>query len=164
MNAESAPGTPAMAALSVAGVDYTVRTYVHDPAVTAFGAEAAQALDVAPERVFKTLMVAVDGTLTAAVVPVSGSLNLKALAAACGRKKAVLADPRTAERRTGYVLGGISPVGQRRPCPVVLDSSALRFPTVLVSGGRRGLELELAPADLAHVTGARTAPIASAAV
>ncbi len=121
--------------------------------------EAAVALGVEPTRVFKTLMVDMEGTLAAAVVPVSGSLNLKAFAAACGRKKSAMADPTSAERRTGYVLGGISPIGQRNPCPTVVDESALGFAAVLVSGGQRGLEIELAPMDLIMLIDATTAAI-----
>ncbi len=152
--------TPATAALDAAGIPFTVRTYVHDPRAESYGTEAAAALGIAAPRVFKTLMVDVDGTLTVAVVPVSGTLNLKALAAARGGKKAVLASGDVAERRTGYVLGGISPLGQRQQSPVVVDASALQFDTVLVSGGRRGLEIELAPGDLIRVTGAVVARIA----
>ncbi|MHA7141191.1 Cys-tRNA(Pro) deacylase [Arthrobacter sp. Sr33] len=152
--------TPATVALSAAGVHFSVLNYAHNPRSGSYGAEAAEALGVDPARVFKTLMVDVDGTLTVAVVPVSSSLNLKALAAASGRKKAVLADPALARRRTGYVLGGISPVGQRQTSPAVVDESALSFATILVSGGRRGLEIELAPADLIRVTSATVASIA----
>lgn len=154
------PATPATVALSAAGVHFSVLHYAHNPRSGSYGAEAAEALGVDPARVFKTLMVDVDGTLTVAVVPVSSSLNLKALAAASGRKRAVLADPALAQRRTGYVLGGISPVGQRQPSPAVVDESALSFAGILVSGGRRGLEIELAPADLIRVTGATVAFIA----
>jgi Cys-tRNA(Pro)/Cys-tRNA(Cys) deacylase len=109
--------------------------------------------------VFKTLMVDVDGRLAVGVVPVSGNLDLKAIAAALGGKKAAMADPAAAERRTGYVLGGISPLGQRQSSPTVLDDSALALGTILVSGGRRGLDIELDPAELIRLTGARTAPI-----
>lgn len=154
-----AAGTPAMAALSAAGAAFTVHSYEHDPAAASYGEEAAQAMGVAAERVFKTLVAEVDGVLTVAVVPVAGSLDLKALAAAVGRKRAAMADPAAAERATGYVRGGISPLGQRRALPTVVDASALGHPTVFVSGGRRGLELELAPADLVAVTGATTAVI-----
>ena len=138
-----------------------MRGYAHDQESGSYGAEAAAALGVAAARVFKSLMVEVDGTLTSAIVPVSGSLDLKALAAACGKKKAAMSDPALAQRRTGYVLGGISPVGQRQHNPAVIDESALDFATVLVSGGRRGLEIELAPEDLIRVTGAMVARIAS---
>lgn len=153
--------TPATVALSAAGVHFSVLSYVHNPRAGSYGAEAAQALGVHPERVFKTLMVDVDGTLTVAVVPVTRTLDLKALAATSGGKKAVLAEPALAQRRTGYVLGGISPVGQRQTSPAVVDASALEFESILVSGGRRGLEIELAPADLIWVIGATVALIAA---
>lgn len=154
-----AAGTPAMAALAAAGTAFTVHSYEHDPAAASFGEEASCALGVPAERVFKTLVAQVDAALVVAVVPVSGSLDLKALAAAAGGKRAALADPAAAERATGYVLGGISPLGQRRRLRTVLDVSALGHPTVFVSGGRRGLELELAPGDLAALTGAAVAAI-----
>jgi Cys-tRNA(Pro)/Cys-tRNA(Cys) deacylase len=153
------PGTPATKALEAAGIAFTPRPYPHDPASTDYGNEAATALGVPPERVLKTLVADVDGALVVAVVPVSGSLDLKALAAAVGGKRAALADPAVAERRTGYVVGGISPIGQRTRLPLVLDASALRHPTVLVSGGRRGFDLELAPADLLRATGGTTAAV-----
>ena len=153
-------GTPATVALEKAGAAFTVHAYAHDPASgLSYGDEAAAALGTSPEQVFKTLVAEVDGALTVAIVPVAGSLDLKALAAAAGGKRAVMADPAAAERSTGYVLGGISPLGQRRALPTVVDASALEHPTVFVSGGRRGLELELAPADLVALTGATTAPI-----
>ena len=152
-------GTPATVALTKANVPFTTHTYEHDPAAGSFGTEAAEALGVVPERVFKTLLAEVDGKLTVAVVPVSGSLDLKALAGAVGGKKAAMADPAAAERSTGYVLGGISPLGQRRPLRTVVDESALEFETVFCSGGRRGLEVELAPAELVRLTAAVTASI-----
>jgi Cys-tRNA(Pro)/Cys-tRNA(Cys) deacylase len=156
-------GTPATVALDKAGLPFTVHAYDHDPASPlSYGEEAAAALGTAPERVFKTLVAEVDSTLTVAVVPVSGTLDLKSLAAAAGGKRAAMADPAAAERTTGYVLGGISPLGQRRALPTVVDASALAFPTVFVSAGKRGLELELAPGDLVRLTAARTAPIARA--
>ncbi|MFB7631600.1 Cys-tRNA(Pro) deacylase [Streptomyces sp. NPDC056149] len=153
-------GTPATVALTAAGVPFTVHAYAHDPAAASYGEEAAQALGVAPDQVFKTLLADVDGALTVAVVPVSGSLDLKALATAVGGKRAAMADPAAAERSTGYVVGGISPLGQRKRLPTVVDASAEGRPTVCVSAGRRGLEVELAPADLVALTGARVAPIA----
>lgn len=152
-------GTPATKALTAAGVPFTLRPYDHDPRADSFGLEAATALGVAPERVFKTLLATVDGTLTVAVVPVSGQLDLKALARAVGGRRAEMADPTAAERATGYVVGGISPIGQRRAHPTVVDDSALDHPTVLVSGGRRGLDLELAGRDLVAVTAAQLAAI-----
>nr|WSX52348.1 Cys-tRNA(Pro) deacylase [Streptomyces sp. NBC_00974] len=152
-------GTPAIAALTAAGTAFTVHAYDHDPAHPSYGEEAAQALGVAPAQVFKTLLADVDGSLVVAVVPVSGSLDLKALAAAVGGKRAAMADPALAERTTGYVLGGISPLGQRKRLRTVLDSSASGFPTICVSAGRRGLEVELAPSDLAALTTASLSPI-----
>jgi Cys-tRNA(Pro)/Cys-tRNA(Cys) deacylase len=136
-----------------------LHTYVHDPLVASYGAEAAAALGFAPEVVFKTLMVEADGRLAVGVVPVSGNLDLKAFAAVLGAKKAAMADPAAAQRRTGYVLGGISPLGQRQPSPTVIDASALGLRTMLVSGGRRGLDIGLAPADLIRLTSAATAGI-----
>ena len=155
----AAGGTPATVALTRAGIGFRVRTYEHDPASTNFGLEAAEALDLDPDRVYKTLFTSVDGRLVVGIVPVSGQLDLKAVAAAVGGKKAVMADPADAERASGYVVGGISPVGQKRAHPTVLDESALRHPTIYVSGGRRGMDLEIAPADLVAVTRATTAAI-----
>ncbi|MFE0275766.1 Cys-tRNA(Pro) deacylase [Streptomyces sp. NPDC058992] len=152
-------GTPATVALTAAGTAFTVHAYEHDPASPSYGEEAAQALGVAPERVFKTLVADVDGELTVAVVPVAGQLDLKALATAVGGKRASMADPVAAERTTGYVRGGISPLGQRKRLRTVLDVSASAHPTICVSAGRRGLEVELSPADLASLTGAVLAPI-----
>ncbi|TKV29567.1 Cys-tRNA(Pro) deacylase [Arthrobacter sp. NamB2] len=153
-------GTPAVAALTAAGIPFVARPYVHDDGAPSYGLEAAAALGVEQERVFKTLMTSVDGSLVAAVVPVNGSLDLKALAHSLGARKATMADPAVAQRRTGYVLGGISPIGQRQPSPVVLDESAHAQSTIFVSGGRRGLDIELAPADLIAATQALTAAIA----
>ena len=118
-------GTPATAALAAAGVPFVLHPYSHDPSAASYGMEAAEVLGIDPARVFKTLMVEVDGRLAVGVVPVSGNLDLKAIAAALGSKKAAMADPAAAERRTGYVLGGISPLGQRQPSPTVIDDSAL---------------------------------------
>ena len=137
-----------------------MHVYDHDPRRGAYGLEASDALGVAPEQVFKRLVAEVDGALTVGVVPVAGQLDLKALAAAAGGKKAVMAGVAAAERATGYVAGGISPLGQRKRLPVVIDSSALGFATIFCSGGRRGLEIELAPADLVRAVGARVAVIA----
>ncbi|MFI0899797.1 Cys-tRNA(Pro) deacylase [Streptomyces sp. NPDC020983] len=154
-------GTPATVALEKAGADFTLHAYEHDPASgLSYGEEAAQALGTGPERVFKTLVAEVDGALTVAVVPVAGALDLKALASAAGGKRAAMADPAAAERTTGYVRGGISPLGQRRPLPTVLDASALGFPTIFVSAGKRGLEVELAPAVLLALTSGVPSPIA----
>ncbi|NXY97426.1 Cys-tRNA(Pro) deacylase [Streptomyces sp. BR123] len=154
--------TPAIAALTAAGADFTTHTYEHDPAHPSYGQEAAEAMGVSPDQVFKTLVTDADGVLTVAVVPVSGSLDLKALASAVGAKKAVMADPSLAERTTGYVVGGISPLGQRKRLRTVVDSSAEGHPTICVSAGRRGLEVELAPGTLAALTAAVLAPIARA--
>ncbi|MFH9132374.1 Cys-tRNA(Pro) deacylase [Streptomyces sp. NPDC017524] len=153
-------GTPATVALTAAGTSFTVHAYDHDPASPSYGEEAAEALGVSPDRVFKTLVADVDGALTVAVVPVSGSLDLKALASAVGGKRAAMADPAAAERTTGYVRGGISPLGQRKRLRTVLDASARAHPTICVSAGRRGLEVELAATDLAELTGAVFAEIA----
>ncbi|MFD9629709.1 Cys-tRNA(Pro) deacylase [Streptomyces violascens] len=152
-------GTPATVALTNAGTAFTVHAYEHDPSSASYGDEAAQALGVTPDRVFKTLVADVDGELTVAVVPVAGSLDLKALASAVGGKRAAMADPAAAERTTGYVRGGISPLGQRKRLRTVLDDSASAHATICVSAGRRGLEVELSPADLAALTGALLAPI-----
>jgi Cys-tRNA(Pro)/Cys-tRNA(Cys) deacylase len=152
-------GTAATELLTRQGISYTVHSYEHDPRHGSYGAEASAALGVESGRVFKTLIADVDGTLTVGVVPVAAQLDLKALAAAVGGKKAVMADVIAAERATGYVAGGISPLGQRRRLPVVIDSSALEYPTVFCSAGRRGLEIELAPGDLVRVANAAVAPI-----
>lgn len=152
-------GTPATVALSRAGIGFTLHEYDHDPRAASYGLEAAAALGIAPERVFKTLLADVEGRLTVAVVPVSGQLDLKALARAVGGGKAVMADVAAAQRATGYVVGGISPIGQKRQLPTVVDESALTQPTVFVSAGRRGLDLELAPADLVRITEAITARV-----
>ncbi|MFT4263921.1 MAG: Cys-tRNA(Pro) deacylase [Nocardioides sp.] len=159
MSRRQAGGTPATVALSAAGIAFTLHPYEHDPRATSYGLEAASALGVAPGRVFKTLMASVDGRLCVGIVPVSGQLDLKALARALGGSKAVMAKVAAAERATGYVAGGISPIGQRRAHPTVLDESATAYDTIFVSGGRRGLDLELAPADLVAATGALTAEI-----
>ena len=153
--------TPATTVARQAGISYELHPYDHDPRSTAYGDEAAAALGVDRGRLFKTLVAAVDGSLAVAVVPVAGSLDLKALAGALGGKRAVMAEPAAAARATGYVTGGISPLGLRSRLPVVVDASAADWPTVYVSAGRRGLQLELAPADLVRLAGARTAPIAA---
>ncbi|WP_141818410.1 Cys-tRNA(Pro) deacylase [Ornithinimicrobium humiphilum] len=153
-------GTPATVTLDRAGIAYEVRAYEHDPAATSYGLEAASALGVPPERVFKTLLVDTDKGLGVGIVPVDRLLDLKAVAAALGAKKATMADPAVAERVTGYVVGGISPVGQKKALPTILDASALQHATILVSGGKRGLDIELAPGDLVKVTRGSTAPVA----
>jgi Cys-tRNA(Pro)/Cys-tRNA(Cys) deacylase len=158
---KSSPGgTPATVALTRAGVAFTTHTYEHDPAAASYGLEAAEVLGLPAPQVFKTLLADVDGVLVVAIVPVAGKLDLKALAAAVGGKKAAMADPHVAERTTGYVVGGISPLGQRKALRTVLDETALAFDTVYVSGGRRGFDLGLEPSDLVAQTKATTAPIA----
>lgn len=157
---KNSAGTPATAALTARGVPFTPHPYDHDPAAASFGLEAADALGVEARRVFKTLLADVDGSLVVGVVPVTGQLDLKSLAATVGGKRASMADPAVAERKTGYVVGGISPVGQKTRLRTVVDESASAFPTVFVSGGRRGLDIELAPGDLVAVTGATLAAIA----
>lgn len=154
-----ASGTPATALLAKQGVAHRLHEYGHDRRPDSYGGEAAAALGVDPARLFKTLIATVDGSLVCAVVPVAGRLDLKALARAVGGKRAALADPAAAERATGYVVGGISPLGHRSRVPVVLDASAGRFETVYVSAGRRGLQVELAPGDLVRVSGAGTADV-----
>jgi Cys-tRNA(Pro)/Cys-tRNA(Cys) deacylase len=156
-------GTTATIALERAKIPFTVHEYPHDPRNGSYGLEASEALGVPPERVFKTLVAAVDGVLAVGVVPVHRQLDLKALAAATGGKKAVMAEVAAAERATGYVAGGISPVGQKKRLPVVVDASALEHATMYCSGGRRGLEIELAPADLIRAAGATVAAIAAIA-
>jgi Cys-tRNA(Pro)/Cys-tRNA(Cys) deacylase len=152
--------TPAIAALARSGRDHRVHRYEHDSAVPAYGQAAADALGVVPARVFKTLVASAGDRLVVAVVPVTAELDLKALAAAVGAKHAEMAAPAAAERATGYVVGGISPIGQKRRLPTVVDASAAEWPTMFVSGGRRGIELELSVADLLDVTGGRLGAIA----
>lgn len=153
-------GTPATVALAAAGIPFTPHAYEHDPTNRNFGEEAAAVLGVDPEQVFKTLVVDVDGSLVVAIVPVTGTLDLRALAAAVGGKHAAMADPSRAQRKTGYIVGGISPIGQKTPLATVLDETAELFDTVFVSGGKRGFDLELAPADLIAATSATLAAIA----
>ncbi|MCW0214620.1 MAG: Cys-tRNA(Pro) deacylase [Pseudonocardia sp.] len=152
-------GTPATALLARRKVTHRVHSYTHSDG-QAYGPEAALALGLEPGRVFKTLVADVDGALTVGVVPVDASLDLKALAAAVGGKRARMAEVSAAERATGYVAGGISPLGQKKRLVVVLDTSAQEWETVFCSAGRRGLEVELAPSDLVALTDARTAAIA----
>ncbi len=158
----SARGTPATDLLRRSGVAYALREYEVPSAADgrhAYGLEAAAALGVDPATIFKTLIVSADERLAVGIVPVTGELDLKAIAAALGARRAVMADPAVAERATGYVLGGISPLGQRRRLPTVVDASALGHATVLVSGGRRGLQVEVPPADLIRLVDARVASI-----
>ena len=154
-------GTPATALLDKQRVAHTLHSYEHDPRHESYGLEAAEALGLVPGRVFKTLVAEVDGKLAVGVVPVTGQLDLKGLAAALKGKKARMAVVADAERATGYVAGGISPLGQKKRLPVVVDSSALEFDTMFCSAGRRGLEVELAPSELVRLTGAVVAPISA---
>lgn len=156
-----ATGTPATALLAKLKIAYTLHPYDHDPRAEGYGEEAAAALGVEPDRIFKTLIAAVDGKLVCGVVPVAARLDLKALAAAVGGKRTVMAEPAAAARATGYVVGGISPLGQKARIPVVVDTSIQRFATVYVSAGKRGLQVELASADLVRASAATVAPIAA---
>ena len=153
-------GTPATVALAAAGIPFSVHPYEHDPAAPSYGLEAAAALGVEPDRVFKTLLADTELGIVVGVVPVTGMLDLKALASTVGAKRASMADPAVAERRTGYVVGGISPVGQKTAHVTVVDETAQLFDTVFVSGGRRGLDIELAPDDLLVAVSGRYAAIA----
>jgi Cys-tRNA(Pro)/Cys-tRNA(Cys) deacylase len=142
-------------------VPFTLHTYDHDPRTQGYGDEAAAALGVPAERIFKTLIATVDGRLACAVVPVAARLDVKALAAALGAKRAELAEPAAAARATGYVVGGISPLGQKTRLPVVVDHSVAGFASVYVSAGKRGVQVELDPADLIRLTDAVSAAIAT---
>jgi Cys-tRNA(Pro)/Cys-tRNA(Cys) deacylase len=155
-----AKGTPATVALAKADVEHQLHEYEHDPAAASYGLEAAERLGVDPAGVFKTLVAEVDGRLVVAVVPVGTRLDLKALAGAAGGRKAAMAEPAAAERATGYVVGGISPLGHRKRLPVFLDESMRDRPTVMVSAGRRGLQVELSPADLVRLSGGTFARLA----
>lgn len=161
-----AQGTRAIAAASRAGITHVVHEYAHDARASlkeggrGYALEAVEALGIDAARVFKTIVVACEGKLGLAVVPADAEVDLKAVADAFGGRKALIAEPAEAERATGYVLGGISPLGTRRPLPVVVDESAAGFPTIHVSAGRRGLEIELSAADLVRVTRGRLAPVA----
>lgn len=152
--------TPATVLLAERGIRFETHSYEHDPRAASYGLEAAEALGIAPDRVFKTLVAAVDSGLVVGIVPVDASLDLKALAQAVGAKRAEMADQRDAERKTGYLAGGISPVAQKTPLSTVLDESAESHETIFVSGGLRGFEIELSAADLLRVTGGRLAPLA----
>jgi Cys-tRNA(Pro)/Cys-tRNA(Cys) deacylase len=156
----AAAGTPATAALTAAGIPFATHPYEHDPSAPSYGLEAAEALGVDPDRVFKTLLADTELGLVVGVVPVTGMLDLKALASAVGAKRATMADPAVAERRTGYVVGGISPIGQKTCHRTVVDETAQLFETVFVSGGKRGFDIELSPAALIEATSAEYAAIA----
>jgi Cys-tRNA(Pro)/Cys-tRNA(Cys) deacylase len=154
--------TPAIKAAQAAGAAFRIHEYRHEAGNRHYGQEAADALGLDPRRVFKTLLVSLNADprrLAVAIVPVGGQLDLKAMAAACAAKKVEMADPAAAERATGYLVGGISPLGQKRRLPTVLDASALDFTSIFVSGGRRGLEIELAPGELLRLCGGSTARI-----
>jgi Cys-tRNA(Pro)/Cys-tRNA(Cys) deacylase len=157
---EAGAGTPATTALTRLGIAFATHPYEHDPAAPSYGLEAAKALGVPAAHVFKTILVEAGTGLAVGIVPVDRSLDLKAMASALGVKKVAMAPPEEAERATGYVVGGISPLGQRRRLPTVLDESATSLDRVYVSGGRRGLDLSLAPADLVRATSATLAAIA----
>lgn len=155
--------TPGIDAACKAGIFHNIHEYEHDAASAGYGNEAAEKLGVDPARIFKTLVVSVDGkTLAVGVVPVTGMLSMKLVAKAAGGKKAVMADPQEVQRRTGYVLGGVSPLGQKNCLKTFIDASAEGFDTIYVSAGRRGLEIELSPADLARLTGGQLVPLQQA--
>jgi Cys-tRNA(Pro)/Cys-tRNA(Cys) deacylase len=160
--AKGSTGTPATVVLTKASIPFTIHQYDHDPRSGSYGLEAAAALGLDPALVFKTLIATVDGTPAVAIVPVTGSLDLKQLATALAGRRADLADAALAQRLTGYVLGGISPIGQRKALITILDDSAEALPTIYVSGGRRGLDIGIAPQDLLAITGGRCAAIARA--
>lgn len=153
--------TPAVRVLNLAGVEYSLHSFDHDPSTRRYGSEAADKLGVSSDQVFKTLMIQVDGAPVTALVPVSGQLDLKGLASARGAKKAQLAGVAETERRTGYPVGGVSPFGQRHAAPVVIDRTALEHSSVFVSAGRRGLEIEIRPEDLVMLTNAQVGKIAA---
>ena len=156
----SGPGTPATVALVAAGIRFIAHTYTHDSGTANYGLEAAAALGLDPDRVFKTLVAVADGRLVIGIIPVTGMLRLTSLATAVAAKRAVMADPAVAERKTGFVVGGISPIGQKTTLPTVLDETAVLWDTIYVSGGRRGFDIELAPDDLLRVTGGMLAALA----
>lgn len=154
--------TPGINLLKKKKIAHTVHSFKHDPNVGSYGDEVVEKLGFPAERVFKTIIVALDGdgkNLCGAIVPVTGLTDLKHVAKAAGAKKAAMADPKEAERATGYLTGGISPIGHKKPMPLLLDALAMDHPTIMVSGGKRGLEIELAPADLVAATGATVASI-----
>ena len=152
--------TPAINQAAKSGIPFRIHEYAHDPHSESYGLEAAEKLGVDPRRVFKTLVADAQGVLIVGIVPVSTSLDLKALASTAGVKRAEMADIADAERATGYVAGGISPLGQRKRLRTILDNSAAAFATIFVSAGRRGLEIELAPTDLIKLCTGQMAAIA----
>ncbi len=155
--------TPAIVMAKKAGIEYSIHTYTHDPEAQSYGLEAAEALGLEPGQVFKTLLVSLSGakaSLAVAIVPVGNQLDLKAMAKASGAKKVVMAEPQIAERITGYVVGGISPLGQKKQLPVVIDTSAMSCESVYVSAGKRGLEIQLGPEDLVNLCKAKVGSIA----
>lgn len=158
--ASGSGATPAIVALDAAGLAHVVHAYDHDPDTASYGEEAAAAMGVEADRIFKTLLVDAGAELAVGVVPVTATLDLRVLAATLGVRRLEMADPALAERRTGYVVGGISPIGQRTRHRTVIDETAQMWETVFVSAGRRGLEVELAPSDLVTATSASVAPIA----
>ncbi|AZT82159.1 Cys-tRNA(Pro) deacylase [Marinobacter sp. NP-4(2019)] len=152
--------TPGINAAKKAKISHRIHQYEHDSAAESFGTEAAEKIGADPSRVFKTLVVAIDGKdLAVGVVPVDSMLSMKLVAKAAGGKKAVMADKQDVQRSTGYVLGGVSPLGQKKRLRTFIDDSARSFDTIFVSAGRRGLEIELSPEDLAKLTAARFAPL-----
>lgn len=154
--------TPAINLAKKEKISFSVHEYRHDPGSDSYGEEAAAALNISPQQVYKTLLVAVNGDnrqLAVAIVPVSGQLNLKAAASALKAKKLTMADPQQAQRSSGYMVGGISPLGQKKHLPTLLDNTAESFETIFVSAGKRGLEIELRPADLLRLTGGNFAVI-----
>lgn len=158
----STKSTPAVQAVTAAGIEFRLLEYTYDPSAEAIGLQAAEALGLDPRRVFKTLITALDaGEFVCAIIPSDARLNVKALAAAAGAKRAELADPAKAERSSGYVVGGISPLGQRRRLRTFLDSSAEALPEIVVNGGRRGLQIALRPADLVSILGAAVHPLSA---
>lgn len=153
--------TPAINTAKKARIDFRIHEYEHDPGAESYGEEAAAKLGLSSDRVFKTLVVSVDGkNLCVAVLPVSCQLDLKRFAKALGAKKAAMADKKAVERVTGYVLGGVSPLGQKKRLRTVIDASATAFDTIFYSAGRRGLQIESSPADLRALTNGTLAPIA----
>lgn len=152
--------TPGINAAKKAKVSHRIHEYPHDPASESFGTEAAEKMGVDPSRVFKTLVVAIDGKeLAIGIVPVTAMLSMKLVAKAAGGKKATMADKQDVQRSTGYVLGGVSPLGQKKRLRTFIDHSAQSFDTIYVSAGRRGLEIELSPEDLAKLTTAQFTPL-----